>query len=324
MLAEKEEERNDLMAAELAVSSPTKSLAVRQPNTDIFKVSSFAEAFEVAKVLADSGMVPKAYLGKPAAIMASWQFSMELGVGLMQGLQGISNINGTPAVFGDLGWAIVTNHPEFEDADEEFKADSVVCTLKRKGRKPVTREYTISMAKEAMLMGKDNWKHHPRRMLQWRARSWAMRDLFPDALKGLELAEVVQDYDQLDAPPSQPKPQGQIAVPTVDAKTTLAEVLLPAKDEKPAEEKPQEAVENQDADPAPEDDPEVRKALEEEARAWATEYYQSYKAHSTKEQSLAFLQKHFQITDSRQVPSDQREFAMAQAKQGFPCMKAQE
>lgn len=314
------------MPAELSVASPAKALTTKQPNTDIFKVSSFAEAFEVAKVLADSGMVPKAYTGKPAAIMASWQFGMELGVGLMQALQGISNINGTPAVFGDLGWAIVTNHPEFEDADESFTAESATCTLSRKGRKPVTREYTIAMAKEAMLMGKDNWKHYPRRMLQWRARSWAMRDLFPDALKGLELAEVVADYDQTEAALPPPKPQGQITVPTIDAKTTLAEVVMPKRAETAAEAQP---VDNPDSEPAPTDDPEVVKALAEEARVWATGYYKEYKAlakndgdlEGLKKLSVAFLQKHFNVTDSRQVPVDKREFAMEQAKAGFACMK---
>lgn len=306
------------MAAELTVTPPAKPLT--KSSNDIFKVSSFTEAYKVAEVLADSGMVPKQYAGKPAAIMASWQHGLELGVGLMQALQGISNINGTPAVFGDLGWAIVTNHPDFEDADEDLQADSATCTLKRRGRTPVTRTYTIGMAKEAMLMGKDNWKHHTRRMLQWRARSWAMRDLFPDALKGLAIAEEAQDFPVDDAPPPQPKPRGQIDVPTVTAKTTLAEVVLPKKDAQ-TEEVAATAVQ----DIAPDDDPEVKKQLEAEAKQWATGYYQAYKeTGKTPEESKAFLKKNFNIEDSRQVPSDKREFAMAQAKQGFPCMKSPE
>jgi hypothetical protein len=328
MLADRtNEERNDPMSNELAVASSRSLSKPQQSNVDIFKVTSLAEAFELAKGLAESGMVPKAYIGKPFAIMATWQFAAELGVGLMQGLQGISNINGTPSVWGDLGWAIVTNHPEFEDADEDLQDTFAVCTLRRKGRTDVTRKYTLDMAKTASLLGKDNWKNHPRRMLQWRARSWAMRDLFPDALKGLAIAEEALDFDA--PPPPQPKPQGQITVPK--SGQTLAEVVLANKaapteeasaaviEDKPAEAQP-ETVQQEDI--APTDDPEMVKALAEEARQWATGYYQAYKAAGkTPDESKAFLKKNFDIEDSRQVPSAKREFAMEQAKVGFPVMK---
>jgi hypothetical protein len=48
-------------------------------------------------------------------------------------------------------------------------------------------------AKRAGLLGKDNWKNYPRRMLQMRARSWALRDCFSDVLLGMRLAEELQD-----------------------------------------------------------------------------------------------------------------------------------
>jgi hypothetical protein len=173
---------------------------------ELFRPSSFKEAREFAEYLSDSGMVPKAYIGKPAAIIATWQHSLELGVGLMQGLQGISNINGTPAVFGDLGWALVQNHPDFVDSIEELTETYAVCTLKRRGRSDKTRKYTLDMAKTAGLLNKDNWKNHPMRMLQWRSRSWAMRDQFPDSLKGMVIFEEAQDYpgETIEGQPSAP------------------------------------------------------------------------------------------------------------------------
>ena len=39
------------------------------------------------------------------------------------------------------------------------------------------------------------WKSYPKRMLQMRARGFALRDQFADALKGLSSAEEVRDYD---------------------------------------------------------------------------------------------------------------------------------
>jgi hypothetical protein len=187
-------------------SSRAAALQRQQESAELFRPTSFGEALEFAKVLADSGMVPKAYAGRPAAIIATWQHGLELGVGLMQALQGISNINGNPSVFGDLGWALVQNHPDFVDSIEEVTDTYAVCTLKRRGRTDKTWKYTLDMAKQNDLLGKDNWKKNPKRMLQWRARSWAMRDQFPDSLKGMVIAEEASDYDgrTIDAPPSSP------------------------------------------------------------------------------------------------------------------------
>ncbi len=50
-------------------------------------------------------------------------------------------------------------------------------------------------AKKAGLWGKAGpWSQYPKRMLQMRARSFALRDKFADALSGLIMAEEAQDY----------------------------------------------------------------------------------------------------------------------------------
>ena len=41
------------------------------------------------------------------------------------------------------------------------------------------------------------WKQYPKRMLQMRARAFCLRDLFPDVLKGLAVAEEVVDYVEI-------------------------------------------------------------------------------------------------------------------------------
>lgn len=193
------------MSEALQVVQPRQSIQPSQRSVDLFRPTSFMEALEFAKVLAESQMVPKQYIGKPYAIIATWQYGLELGVGLMQALQGISNINGTPAVFGDLGWALVQNHPDFVDSVEEVTDTYATCTLKRRGRADKTWKYTLEMARVAGLTGKDNWKNNPKRMLQWRARSWTMRDQFPDSLKGMVMADEAMDYpDAIEGNAQQP------------------------------------------------------------------------------------------------------------------------
>ena len=50
---------------------------------------------------------------------------------------------------------------------------------------------------QAGLWGKQGpWKQYPKRMLQMRARGFAIRDAFPDALRGMYMAEEVQDITE--------------------------------------------------------------------------------------------------------------------------------
>lgn len=228
-------------------------------------------------------MVPRAYAGKPGAIIATWQHGRELGVGLFQALNGISNINGNVAVYGDLGWALVQNHPDFVDSLEEITETYAVCTLKRRGRSDKTWKYTLDMAKQNDLLGKENWKKNPRRMLQWRARSWCMRDQFPDALKGMVIYEEAQDYSDgptIDAQPVQAQTQAQPAV--VEDK------------------KPEEPI------------------TLEQATAW----YRAYKAHGwTPDEAKAFLKDKFQIEEprnSKDIPKSKVAEAMQWAETKAP------
>lgn len=161
-----------------------------------FEPTTLQEAMEFSKIIADSDLVPKDYKGKPGNILVAIQMGKELNVPPLQALQGIAVINGRGTVWGDLMWALVTTHPEFEDAKEELSDTGAIVTLKRRGRTPVTISFTRADAEKANLWGKQGpWTQYPRRQMQWRARTFAARDLFPDALKGMTSAEEAMDYD---------------------------------------------------------------------------------------------------------------------------------
>jgi hypothetical protein len=66
--------------------------------------------------------------------------------------------------------------------------------VKRKGQKEQVRTFSYEDAQRAGLVKKDNWVKYPRRMLQMRARAFALRDVFPDILQGLGCTEEVIDY----------------------------------------------------------------------------------------------------------------------------------
>jgi hypothetical protein len=165
-----------------------------------FLPTTFSEAKTFAGELAASNLVPKAYAGKPLDILVAIQWGNEIGLAPMQALQNISVINGKPSVYGDAAMALVQAHPACEGVEEFFEGEGTpnpvaVCIAHRRGRKPVTAKFSVDDAVRAGLWKKQGpWTQYPKRMLQMRARGFALRDAFPDALKGLITTEEADDY----------------------------------------------------------------------------------------------------------------------------------
>lgn len=175
-----------------------------------FAPTTFTEARQFAEELASSSLVPKAYTGKPLDVLVAMQWGAEIGLAPMQALQNIAVINGKPSVYGDAAMALVQASPHCEDIEEYFENENTpnpvaVCVAKRRGRKPVVAKFSVEDAKRAGLWGKQGpWTQYPKRMLQMRARGFALRDAFPDALKGLITVEEAQDFPD-EAKPRPPK-----------------------------------------------------------------------------------------------------------------------
>jgi hypothetical protein len=165
-----------------------------------FAPQTMTEAIQFSDMLASSSMVPKAYQGKPQDILVCVQWGFEMGLAPMQALQNIAVINGKPSVYGDAMMALVQASAVCEDVEEFFENEGTpnpvaVCVAKRKNRKPVIAKFSVEDAKRAGLWGKQGpWSAYPKRMMQMRARGFALRDAFPDVLKGLISAEEAADY----------------------------------------------------------------------------------------------------------------------------------
>ncbi len=164
-----------------------------------------AELMEFSRILANSDLVPKDYKGKAGNVLVAIQMGSELGLRPMQAIQNIAVINGRPSLWGDAMLAVVRAHPQFGSIQEMDLADiteagAAVCVLVRKGEAPHTSTFSVEDAKRAGLWGKTGpWSTYPSRMLQMRARSFACRNVFPDALRGLQSAEEVRDIPTVEA-----------------------------------------------------------------------------------------------------------------------------
>lgn len=198
-------------------SSVTTPVATPSP----LAPANFNELVEFAEIAARSQLVPKDYRGHPEDILLAVQLGSEVGLRPMQALQNIAVINGHPTVFGDALPGLCKASAVYEDLIETWEREddadflTAVCIAKRRGSTPVTARFSVLDAKKAGLWTKAGpWQTYPRRMLQMRARSFALRDAFPDVLKGLISVEEAQD---LPAPTDRLATKPTATGPIIDA-----------------------------------------------------------------------------------------------------------
>ena len=138
-------------------------------------------------------------------------------------------INGKPSIWGDSMLALVKAHPAFRGIKEYMDGEVAVCIVKRalpNGEIEETKKtFSMAEAKHAKLTGKAGaWQNYPNRMLQLRARGFALRDSFPDAIKGLITVEEARDYD---APEKRP-PVKPVQAPSVSSEGDPVQNILEA------------------------------------------------------------------------------------------------
>jgi len=203
-----------------------------------FAPTTLTEAIQFSEMLASSSMVPRAYQGKPNDVLVCLQWGYEMGMAPMQALQNIAVINGKPSMYGDSLMALVQASPTCENIEEYFENEGTpnpvaVCVAKRKGRTPVIFKFSVEDAKRAGLWGKTGpWQAYPKRMMQMRARGFALRDAFADVLTGLITAEEAHDWPAeakgAPAPHKAPaNPLDMVAKPVELAAPAEPEVLEP-------------------------------------------------------------------------------------------------
>jgi hypothetical protein len=155
---------------------------------------TFEQALTFCDYLADSEMVPKDFKGKPGNCLVAIQWGAELGLKPLQAMQNLAVINGRPALWGDAVIALVRSSPLCEWVQESDDGTTATCRVKRRGEPEQLRTFSVEDAKTAGLLGKQGpWTQYPKRMRQMRARAFALRDVFPDVLRGLPVAEEVMD-----------------------------------------------------------------------------------------------------------------------------------
>lgn len=163
---------------------------------------SMDDMWRFACAVTESGIAPSSFT-KPEQILIAIQSGAELGMPPMRSLQSYCVINGSARLWGDAPLALVRQSSLLEYIKESIEGEGddmvAICETKRKGDlEPVITEFSVDDAKQAGLWGKKGtWQNYPKRMLKYRARSFNLRDNFPDCFGGSTIAE---EYEGLPTP----------------------------------------------------------------------------------------------------------------------------
>ncbi len=186
------------MTTEIAVQETPRPSLVSGGRPMAIVPQSMDEAYRLGKAICMSGMAPRG-MDTPEKCMIAIMRGMEVGLSPMQALDKIAVVNGRPTIWGDGAMALVRASGVCEGVSERMEGTgdsrNAICEARRKGEKqPTVRSFSVDQAKKAGLWGKSGpWQQFPDRMLQMRARAFALRDLFADVLGGLYLREELED-----------------------------------------------------------------------------------------------------------------------------------
>lgn len=187
--------RENLSAIPLA---PGKAVALQ----------NIGNAFALAELVVKAGFAPKG--SSVESCVVAMIEGATIGLNPLQAVQGISVVNGRPALWGDALVAVVKGSPVYGGERIEWikggddDAFGARVTVWRSGDEanPTTDQFTVADAKRAGLWGKPGpWQQYPRTMLKHRAVALAYRQAFADVLKGVRYAE--EEMDNVETP--QPK-----------------------------------------------------------------------------------------------------------------------
>jgi len=188
-------------------SQPPQKAPITLDDNGLIAPKDFDQMSRFCTVLAQSGMLPKQY-DTAAKVMAGMQFARELGLKPLIGLKSIAVINGTPSLHTDGPLAIVMASGLLESIneyllDDEYKPVNVenknlnkkpvaaVCEVKRRGFEIKTTTFPANQAPKKP----GPWTEYFEIMMKRRCRGIALKDIFPDVLNGIAIAEY--DHDTL-------------------------------------------------------------------------------------------------------------------------------
>lgn len=179
--------------------SGAQALAQRSPTP--LAPTTLGEAWEVARWLAKSTIVPESYRGVPENVLAAIYMGNDLGISPMQAMREIYVVHGRPASSALLKVALVRQSPlcRFWRLVESNDRQATFETQRVGDPEPTRHTYTLEDAKTAGLYpgkGDSNWGKRPKLMLRRRCESELADEVYPDVVKGLRTEDEVAEIGE--------------------------------------------------------------------------------------------------------------------------------
>lgn len=183
------------MTDQTAIVKKDKSQTPVTINEHGFQIRTIDEAWRWGTAIAKAGIFP--VVSTPERAIAVRQLADDNNVPFSLVAGNVAFINNRASMYGDALIGIAHANGQMEDFEETIEGDGdkmeAVCRVVRRGTAtPIIRKFTVADAKAAGLWGKAGpWKSYPKRMLQMRARSWALRDA--GLVQGIIAREEAED-----------------------------------------------------------------------------------------------------------------------------------
>lgn len=200
-------------------TNQSTAMVIRSQAVEPFEPQDLTQARQLAEDISQSVLLPPALRGKVYDVYVTIMWGRDLGLSPMQSVFGIwiEPRSGRPGLYEQTAIALVQRSP-FCKYIRCIHSDGVkaVWETQRNGHPdPDKASFTLDEAKQAGLLGKDNWKSYPADMLRARAAFRLARQVYPDVLANVyspdELLEI-REREMVDvtptivAPPPPPPP----------------------------------------------------------------------------------------------------------------------
>ncbi len=173
-------------------------LVVSQPSA--LTPADNAGRLALAQAMCEVGIVPERYWDKKAGKWKTGEVAIVLLAGKELGYGPVQSVNDLYAVHGQVGMMTklmgsrLLRRGHHFTIDPSSDANHAIVTVTRRDGASYTQEITMEFAQKQGWPGRnDNYAKIPAVMLRYRALSWAIRAIAPDALDGLMTVDEIVD-----------------------------------------------------------------------------------------------------------------------------------
>jgi len=172
---------------------------------DYMDSNTLNKAYKNAKALSNSELLPERFQGRPDNILIAMDIASRGGFSLMQVMQNLYIVKGTPSWSGQFCLAAIKACGKYSNVKynwvsaEDMNSENFGCYLTAieidSGEmvKGTTVNWKMVKAYGWDAKGGSQWKSNPEQMFKYRAAAYFARTECPEVLMGLQTADEVKD-----------------------------------------------------------------------------------------------------------------------------------